>query len=233
MALTEFYPTREHEELEAVTETALIKVNPVNDPAVLALREEALKLQAYALSMVVADVSAAKMATDDLAALSKVKKAIEQKRKEWIDPISTHLAEVNQAFKQFTAPLEEADKCLRGKIMDWKHAEEERKRQIDEVNRLRFEAARLEAKANGGEITESVVILPSPDAPAKTMASDLGSSSTVKLRKWRLVDISQVPAEYLKVDEVAIGKLVRAGIPAIPGIEIYTEETLRINTRGE
>ena len=117
--VTDFFPTREHEELEGAgpaTETALIKVNPVNDPAVLALREEALKLQAYALSMVVADNGTAKMATDDLAALSKVKKAIEQKRKEWIDPISTHLAEVNQAFRQFTAPLEEADKCLRGKI---------------------------------------------------------------------------------------------------------------------
>jgi len=216
-----------------VTETALIKVNPETDLDVVNLRDEALKLQAYAVSMVVADAAGAKLATDDLSILSKLKKQIELKRREWIDPISTHLAEVNQAFKSFTAPVEEADKCLRWKILNYKAEIERQRVEAAEINRRAEELARQQAAMNGGEFTQELSPATVAKAPEKTITTDLGSSSTVKLRKWRLVDIRQVPVEYLKVDEAAIGKLVRAGISAISGIEIYTEETLRINARGD
>jgi hypothetical protein len=44
-------------------------------------------------------------------------------------------------------------------------------------------------------------------------------------------DITKVPAEYLIVNEVVIGKLVRAGIPSIPGIRIWEEEILKVNAK--
>ncbi len=46
-----------------------------------------------------------------------------------------------------------------------------------------------------------------------------------KIPKWRLIDKSLVPAEYLTLDTVKIGAVVRAakGQIKIPGIEIYFE----------
>lgn len=217
-----------------ITETALIKINPYNEEYVCKLRDEALALATYAGLLNIEDDAAVRTATNDLSVLSKCKKAIELKRREYIDPISTHMAEVNMVFKSITAPLDEAEKTTKGKILAYKQAQEAKRAQIEEANRLRMEAARIEAAANGtGEISQSVIESPLPLSPANTTHADMGSASTVKLRKWRLADIRQVPAEYLKVDEVQIGKLVRAGIPAIPGIEIYVEETLRINAKGE
>lgn len=232
---TEFYSA---ETGQLVTETALIKVNPVNDLDVRRLHEEALKLQSYALSMVVADVGTAKMATDDLAALAKLKKAIEQKRKEWIDPISTHLAEVNQAFKSFTAPLEEADKLLRGKIISYKQAEEERARKVDEANRLMHKAARMQAEASGtGEISTEIVFAAPVEVPAKTIASNMGSSTTVKTWHYRVVDFAALTDPY-KIENVALlnamaKQINKTGMPNVPGVEWYQEENIRINTRGE
>lgn len=215
------------------TETALIKVNPSGDPAVLQLQNEAVRLQHYAEGRIILSEEEVKLATEDLSCLSKLKKAIQEKRKEYIDPIATHLAEVNAAFKTIMEPLEAADKITRDKILQYRHELEEKKRQIDEANRPRMEAAILEAKANGtGEISESIIITPSPEVLPKTVTTDNGSASTVKLRKWDVEDISKVPQEYLCVDSVAIGKLVRAGIPAIPGIRIWVEETIRISPRG-
>lgn len=221
-------------ETTPITETALIKINPMTDLDVQQFREESYKLLTYANSMVISSPEGVKLATDDLSIISKLKKSIELKRREYIDPISTHLAEVNQAFKLFAAPVIEADTILRSKIMDYKRVEEERVRKLEEANRMMMEAARIQAEQSGtGEISPEIVIVPVPDAPAKTIASNMGSSTTVKVRKWEVENIQQVPVEYLRVDEAQIGKLVRAGIPAIPGIRIWVEETLRINSRGE
>jgi membrane protein involved in colicin uptake len=52
------------------------------------------------------------------------------------------------------------------------------------------------------------------------------SSRTVA--KWRVVDESVVPREYLRLDEKKIGEAVRAGTSGIPGIEIYAENIMVI-----
>ncbi len=53
----------------------------------------------------------------------------------------------------------------------------------------------------------------------------------MKIKKWEVEDITKVPGEYLMVDTVAIGKLVRAGIKSISGIRIWEEETLKVSAK--
>lgn len=93
-----------------------------------------------------------------------------------------------------------------------------------------------EAVLNNGEITVDLtpVVAPAPvyaPAPVAKVQTDMGTTQTVKIRKYRLVDLSKVPAQYLMLNDSLVGKVVRAGIPEIPGIEIYEEESLRVTAR--
>lgn len=214
------------------TDIATIRVNPVNDPTVKLFQEEALRLQHYAESRIITDDAGVRLATDDLSILSKLKKNIEEKRKEYVGPINEHVKAINDAFKMITGPLEAADATTRGQIMDFRHEQEEKAHKIEEANRLKMEAARLEAEASGtGEIKESIEITPAPPIPAKTVISDTGSATTAKIPKFEVTDKNLVPAEFLVVDMVALGKQVRAGRRDIPGVRIWLEDSLRINTR--
>jgi hypothetical protein len=93
-----------------------------------------------------------------------------------------------------------------------------------------MEAAQKEAALNNGEIKEAVNLVEVQEVQ-KNVSTDMGSLGIMKVRKFAVEDITKVPAEYLRVDEVAIGKLVRAGIPSIPGIKIWTEETLKVSSK--
>ena len=93
-------------------------------------------------------------------------------------------------------------------------------------------AARKEVEVKQPDPVPVEPVIPSESlAPPKqnTIITDSGAKMTRKKeRKWRLIDISKVPAEYLKLDEKTINKLVKAGIPAIEGIEIYFEDNIAI-----
>jgi hypothetical protein len=167
-----------------------------------------------------------KLATDDLAIMARLKKTLEEKRKEYVDPINAHLKGINNAFKAFMGPLEMADKITREKVKAFWDEEQRRQDEVKRINQLRIEAAELEAKLKG-TTADTPVLVPVPPA-VKEAVTDIGEASVAHIRKWELVDITQVPAEYLQVNAALVGKVVRAGIPAIPGIRIWTEEILRI-----
>lgn len=50
--------------------------------------------------------------------------------------------------------------------------------------------------------------------------------NTVTVKKFRLIDIGKVPAQYLLLNEVEVRKAMLAGI-AVPGVEYFTEMDVR------
>ncbi len=221
----------ESQNIPAVIETAIIKVNPSRDETVIALLTEVQGLFQWAeVRTIAADVDV-KSATEDLSLIAKVKKAIEDKRKEYTNPINEHLKAVNESFKTLTGPLEQADKITRGKILAYRQEQARRAKEAEEINRQKEELARREAAFNGtGEVidTTPVVVPPMPPAHVRT---EVGTLGTMKVRKWEVEDLSKVPLDYLMIDAAKVGKVVRAGIPSIPGIRIWEEDTLRVSTK--
>ncbi|GAI52734.1 unnamed protein product, partial [marine sediment metagenome] len=149
---------------------------------------------------------------------------------EYTQPLNNHLKAINDVFKTFTDPILYADKLVRSKILAYR-AELDRKRQeAEEIERLKREAAEREAALTGQPI-----IQPEPTpviaAPPDRYHADNGTLGKVMVRKWELEDFSKVPDEYKTIDAVKIGKVVRAGIPSIPGIRIWQEATLRVDTK--
>ncbi len=135
-------------------------------------------------------------------------------------------------FKSLAIPLDQADKVTRSKILAYRAEQERKAREAEEINRLRMEAAKKEMELNG-ELTESVNLVDVAPAPPKTVHTDVGNLGTAKIWKFEVIDPALVPREYMAVDMVKIGQVVRAtkGSISIPGIRVFSEDTLKVNTR--
>jgi hypothetical protein len=105
---------------------------------------------------------------------------------------------------------------------------------VAEQTRKDAEAAGMTAQdaATLGQLEAAdVAVAPAPmiiaPPPVSTrVVSDLGSVGVVKRWTFQVTDATLVPREYLAVDEVKIGKVVRAGLREIAGVRIYSEDTL-------
>lgn len=206
---------------------ALIRVRPQDDPRVQALAREAEGLRDYALALIIKEESALKEVTETLTIIATGKKALNEAKVTYVKPIRAHLDEVNDAFATIIGPLEEADKLVRAKILEYRQAVARRQAEEEEINRLRLEAAQKEM-ALKGELSEPVGLLEiTPDAPAR-VRTGIGMAHVVKVRKWRVVDFAMLPDQYKMENAGLLTKVVKAGIQDIPGVEIYEEETLAV-----
>ena len=110
----------------------LVLTKPEADAEVMAFYKEALNTLEFAEKRVIRTAEDLKPATDDLAIIAKVKKGMESKRKEYLQPFQEHIKEVNEAYKRFMEPVESADKITREKILAF-NAEQDRIRREQEL----------------------------------------------------------------------------------------------------
>ena len=211
--------------------TALINIAPERDEVIIKLQYEATSLKTYADALVITSNDQLIPATNDLSLIAKLKKAIEERRKDWVNPIRASLDAVNGVFKTLIEPLEEADRTTRAKIMAFRQEQERKRREVEAIEAEKLALAKREAELKGGEITIDLTPIEKPEALPAHVFTDLGTMGTVKIKKWEVENLELVPREYLIIDATKIGKVVRAGIPSIPGIRIWTEETLKVNTK--
>lgn len=124
--------------------------------------------------------------------------------------------------------------------------EEERRRQDEaqreaEERRIQ-EAAALEREAQAAGDTalldEALEMMDAPVvaaaiAPVEKATPKVQGIAYKELWKFRIVDAARIPREYLKVDDVKVGGVVRSmkGATKIPGIECYPEKTVAAGGR--
>ncbi len=217
-----------------IVTTAVINISPESDLIVLQLLCEANKLRDYAEKRVIAMDADLKPAVDDLTLIAKVKKALIEKKAEYVKPIKVHLDAFNDTFMTLLTPLEDADHITRSKILSYREAQERKAKEAAEINRQKEELARREAAFNGtGEVTIDTTPVTVPPPPPAHVRTEVGTLGTQQNWKFEVVDFALLPNEYKMADEVKIGKVVRAtkGSVAIPGVKMWPEDSLRINTR--
>jgi hypothetical protein len=174
-----------------------------------------------------------------LITIKGIRKKIEDTFKPIKQKMDAAKKEVLDQEKAADAPLAKAEGIIKPRIAAW-NAEQERIRK-EEEDRLR-EIARKEEeerqlqeailaeqsgnKAEAQAIIEAPVYIP-PVVVPKTVQKLVGVSFT-KQWKFRIVDESKIPRDFLKVDEVKIGGYVRSMKNAgnIPGVEIYSEDSV-------
>jgi hypothetical protein len=212
--------------------TALVKVKPEQDIEVQSFYDQALKLAEYAEARDIAIIEDLKPATDDLSIIAKVKKAFEEKRKEYVKPLQEHVQEINDAFKKLMEPILAADTITRQKILAFQQEQDRIRREQEEINRKRQEAAEAEMRLKG-ELTESVNLVEVlPEAP-KRVETDMGAIGQRDNWKWEVVDFALVPDDYKMISSGVLTPVVKAskGKIIIPGIRIFNEPIIAVNAR--
>jgi len=216
----------------SIEQRALVRIAPETDEKVTALYNEGVKLLGYAKAREITCNGDMKPATEDLAVITKTKQAIELIRQEYVKPIRHHLDAINTAFKEFTAPLIDADAINRKKLIIYRAEVERQIAEAQAIEQEKLDLARREEKLTG-EHTVDLAPVDTPEAASKRVHTDMGSIGTLKTYKWELEDITKVPREYLIPNAVLIGQMVRSskGTISIPGIRVYSEDSIRVNTR--
>lgn len=148
------------------------------------------------------------------------------------------------AEKEKVSPLLDVERKVKTRMLEYEAAERRRKaeqeaklreeaRKIEEESRLR-EATRLEAE---GRTREAERLIDAPIfTPPVTVAPPTPRVQGVKYVttwKFRIIDESLIPRQFLAVDEKKIGAVVRAmrGEARVPGVEVYEDRTIAAGAR--
>lgn len=206
-------------------ENTLTLVKPEMNPELMKFYSQAVSLREFAVARVITCNNDLKPANDDLIIIRKVKKAMEEKRKEYLKPFQDHVKETNEAYKTLMEPIEEADKITAGKMLAF-DAEQKRKiREAEAIEDEKLALARREAELKGGEITIDLTPIEKPEVVPDRIRTLMGSSGQRDNWKWEVEDITLIPREYLMINAGMLTPIVKAskGKLTIPGVRIYNE----------
>jgi hypothetical protein len=204
------------------------------------LTADITKLVAPAKAIAIADAAGQAHAVGMGKSIKDILKRIDEKRKELVQPIKARASAIDAFAKQISAPLLEAEAHLKRQIGAFE--DQERARRELELKRIREEQeaadrrkAELVAKATEGVTDETAKLMTAVkvDAEFKEVRKDLRQeekaveTSAMKgaklVWKFEVTNGTEVPREYMVIDEKKIREAVFAGAREIPGVRIYQE----------
>lgn len=172
-------------------------------------------------------------------------KAVEQKRKDLVGPLNEEVKRINAYAKEIESPILNIQTHLKKQIVSFE-MEQEKKRQAElaQAEKIRLEnLAKLESSVDeemevarlfGTEaptehkVDEQIAII---EANHKEAAYDIENARTKNMRKtWKceVLDISQVPKEFLIItlNEKMVIAAARGGTTNIPGVRLWQESSI-------
>lgn len=182
-------------------------------------------------------------------------KRVEELRVELVKPLNDQVKMINDYAKELMKPLDKTEADLKKKLIAY-GAELEKVRQ-EAMRKLQEEKLKLEAEAKkkadeeraAAEFerslglhdqavhTETQVAI-TEQRVQEQIHKDIKSQEKIveqikvkgvkTIWKYEIIDEDIIPANYLMVDEVAIGKSVRNGVREIKGVRIYSEEVMAL-----
>jgi len=207
-------------------------LEPGTDLDIISYHDEAVKLRDYAEKLTIATLDDMKVATDDLTIIATFKKAMEAKRKEYLEPLQAEVKAINENYKNLMAPVLEAEDITKKKMLAYNHEQARIRAEQEEINRKRQEAAEAEMKLKG-EISEPVNIIEVTPEPAKKTSTVLGTASQRDNWKFRIVDVDALPREYMIPDEVLLTRIAKTqhDKKRIAGVEFYNDPIMATRRR--
>jgi len=211
--------------------------NP-NDEQLIAFQKRAEVYYNKASLFVIVDNDSYLASAEDLKQIKAQIKAIEDYRKSITDPINEQIKRIKAFFDVPINKLKEAEEVIKGAIL--KYQKEQERIRLEEQARLREEAEKfrleLEQKAKKLEEQGKTEKAEEIKQQAETIITPVLANDTVKVAgiskmkvwKYRIVDESLIPREYLIPNEKMLTQIAKStkGALKIPGVEFYCEETI-------
>lgn len=193
-----------------------------------ARRGELVKKQAFDIE--VKDDKTKELATEIGSKVHNFLKQIDAKADEYIAEPKDYVSKVNNFTKKVRKPYEEAKEYLREQLRQHKAREELAKRKQEEAIKKKNQELQKEldqeAKKTGIKAPK-VEDVKLPEHENITRA-DSGISFGKKQPTFEVVNLEDVPREYLKIEvsKKAVKDAMRQGVTEIPGLKLKWEEDI-------
>ena len=189
-----------------------------------------------------------RVSADDVKAIKAKYKELDDTRKSLTAPIEESKKKIIALFKPPLDFLKRAEEAVKKAMVTWqteqekiRRAEEQRLAEIQRkeaeklqaqaakeaarAEKLKTDKARAAAQAQAEKLQAEAVAVTSIAPVVESNVEEVAGISTRKIWKFKILNVDDIPREYMIPDEKFIGQIVRAskGKKAIPGIEIYSE----------
>lgn len=176
----------------------------------------------------------------DLKAVKSKIKELDEMRKSLTKPLDESKKRIMEFFNKPLEVLQKAESHISSAMLNWQR-EQERIRQAEiarlaelqrkETERLAKLAAAAEKRGDTTKAEEFQGRAAVVQAVVPQVAPRVEKIAGIQNRtnwKYRIVDVSKIPREYMIPNEVLIGQIARTtkGSLKIDGVEIYPEESI-------
>lgn len=182
------------------------------------VKQQSTKALAAAQQLVIDSPETMAAATDHLSKMKTVGKMIKERKEAITKPLMESLNSTRDLFKPIEASLAEAEGIVKKKMLAY-GAEQDR---IAEAAR-----AKIATKVETGKMKAETAVAKMEDikgADTKVQGK-VGQVSTRTIKKYRVVDESKLPREFLIPDMGKITEALKAG-QDVPGAEVYEEKVI-------
>lgn len=192
------------------------------------------------------DPEAQSAAVELLARGRAAVRQFDAKRKEMGEGARKVLADLNASFTELSGPVEEQLRKVESAIKAYNREVEEQRRAAEQARRDAEAAKRKAEQEEREKIAKEQGLEPPPPPPEREEAQPPAPAPTTKLAgshgsaaqyrdnwKWRVVDIDQVPEQFLVPVEERVQKATLNAIAKsqkdkamVPGVEFYNDPVL-------
>ncbi len=193
---------------------------------------EALSLLHYAQAVAIKTADDLKGATNDLTTMAKLKRMMAGKKKLYLAPLKEKSDAIRATYEYLMAPVLEADKITRDKMLAYNAEQDRIRRQQEEINRKRMEAAEAEIKLKG-ELSEPVELVEVKPETLNYVRTDFGLAGQRDNWKYEVTDFAALPDEYKVADTAMLNATAKRhqNNKQVPGVRFYNEPIISVRAK--
>ena len=220
------------EEALPPADTTEVTLRPGEDTEARGYFQQSEKALKYAVARIIATDEDNKLANDDLAIISGLKKAMLAKKKEYLDPLLNDAKLVRESYEYLMSPVLEAERITKDKMLAYNADQKRIRQEQEDINRKRIEAAQQEVKLKG-EISEPLNLVEVMPEPAKTVSTDMGTSGQRDNWKYEIEDEDALPREYMIPSTVMLNAIAKSyhDQKKIPGVRFFNSPIIATRAR--
>lgn len=194
------------------------KIKTIGTEEVRALEKKVIPFTKKAEALEITDTKDMAKAAETLSVMNQYADEVKKKKETITKPLNEALKAARAMFAPLEDKLEESIKSIRSAMIGY---------QTEEKKRSEAEALKIAQRVGEGKgklsVDTAVRKMENIKTPEKSVATDSGLVKFQTVRKFRVMDITMLPHEYLLANEVMIRKAMLEGIQ-IQGVDYYTEE---------
>lgn len=167
-------------------------------------------------------------ATEFLGMVKSRMNKVEELRTFFVGPLNDQVKNINAMFKAQIEPLNAIIASVKRAIAAYT-MEEAKKARIEEERLAKLREKQNERREEKG-LDPITTPLPIVAPPKQTVKTETAKTTTVKVWKFRVLDVNVVPREYLRceVKHADVQRAISGGVREIAGLEIYEDVEVRI-----